>query len=142
MAVLGLITPAAGPSFSLAEPHTAFRGFAHRVSGIPTGPGDEVRSRSLDTPRRLSVQELATPEHDTGIRPRWYVLVTSATGNSVFATMGPYPSENGAKHAADGARVVHYRVGQVRSRNSGLLALAVARPGEVFHDLETRTAVR
>jgi hypothetical protein len=62
------------------------------------------------------VQELATPEQDAGIRPRWYVLVTSATGNSVFATMGPYPSENGAKHAADGARVVHYRVGQARSR--------------------------
>ena len=51
-------------------------------------------------------------EQETGIRPRWYVLVTSATGNSVFATMGPYPSEVGAKDAADGARVVHYRVGK------------------------------
>jgi hypothetical protein len=60
---------------------------------------------------RLSVQAYAT-EHETGTRPRWYVLVTSASGNSVFATMGPYPSELGAKNAAEGARVVHYRVGQ------------------------------
>ena len=62
------------------------------------------------------MQQLAPSEHDTGIRSRWYVLVTSATGKSVFARMGPYPSEIGAKHAADGARVVHYRVGRARSR--------------------------
>ena len=30
-------------------------------------------------------------EREAGIRASWYVLVTSATGNSVFATMGPYP---------------------------------------------------
>jgi hypothetical protein len=58
------------------------------------------------------VQKIATNENETGIRPRWYVLVTSATSNRVFATMGPYPSETGAKNAADGARVVHYRVGR------------------------------
>jgi hypothetical protein len=51
-------------------------------------------------------------EADVSICATWYVLVTSASGNSVFATMGPYPSEVGAKHAADGARVVHYRVGK------------------------------
>jgi hypothetical protein len=59
------------------------------------------------------VQKYAT-ERGAGVRPRWYVLVTSATDNSVFATMGPYPSEVGAKEAADGARVVHYRVGRAR----------------------------
>jgi hypothetical protein len=59
------------------------------------------------------VREYAT-ERGAGVRARWYVLVTSAAGNSVFATMGPYPSEVGAKDAADGARVVHYRVGQAR----------------------------
>jgi hypothetical protein len=61
------------------------------------------------------VHAFAMTETAAGIRPRWYVLVTSATGKSVFATMGPYRSETGAKHAADGARVVHYRVGQARS---------------------------
>jgi hypothetical protein len=55
--------------------------------------------------------ETATP---TGICPSWYVLVTSASGNSVFATMGPYPDEAGAKSAADGVRAVHYRLGQAR----------------------------
>jgi hypothetical protein len=50
----------------------------------------------------------------TGVRPKWYVLVTSAGGKSVFATMGPYRNEAGAKTAADAARVVHYRVGRSR----------------------------
>ena len=50
----------------------------------------------------------------TGVRPKWYVLVTSASGKSVFATMGPYPNEAGAKTAADAARVVHCRVGRSR----------------------------
>jgi hypothetical protein len=59
-----------------------------------------VAERATDT---------ATP---TEIRPSWYVLVTSASGNSVFATMGPYPDEAGATRAADGARVVHYRLGK------------------------------
>jgi hypothetical protein len=59
------------------------------------------------------VQKYAT-EDKAGIRSRWYVLVTSANGKGVFATMGPYPSEVGAKDAAAGARVVHYRVGEAR----------------------------
>ena len=59
------------------------------------------------------MQENAT-ERGAAVRAPWYVLVTSATGNSVFATMGPYRSEVRAKHAADGARVVHYQVRQAR----------------------------
>jgi hypothetical protein len=59
------------------------------------------------------VQQNAT-KWQKGIRAPWYVLVTSATGNRVFATMGPYRSEVGAKDAADGARVVHYRVRQAQ----------------------------
>ena len=55
------------------------------------------------------MHECAT-KRGAGVRARWYVLVTSATNDSIFATMGPYPSEAGAKDAADGARVVHYRV--------------------------------
>lgn len=59
------------------------------------------------------MQESAAEQSD-GVRAPWYVLVTSATGNRVFATMGPYRSEVRAKHAADGARVVHYQVRQAR----------------------------
>ena len=59
------------------------------------------------------MQEHAT-ERGAGVQARWYVLVTSATGDSVFATMGPYPTEGSAKDAAVGARVVHYRVGRAR----------------------------
>ena len=111
-----------------AESHTAFRGSPHRVSGIPTGRVTRYVRVPRQRPRRLSVQELATPEQETGIHPRWYVLVTSATGKSVFATMGPYRSENGARHAADGARVVHYRVGQARSQ-TGSFGSSGARTG-------------
>ena len=54
------------------------------------------------------MQEHAT-ERGAGVRARWYVLVTSATGDSVFATMGPYPTEGSAKDAAVGAQLVRYR---------------------------------
>jgi hypothetical protein len=64
--------------------------------------------------------ETATP---TDICPSWYVLVTSASGNSVFATMGPYPDEAGAKSAAIGARAVHYRLGQARRVGGPVSAL-------------------
>ena len=47
---------------------------------------------------------------ESGIRPRWYVMVTSATGNNVFATMGPYPTAAVAEDAAVVARVLHYRI--------------------------------
>jgi hypothetical protein len=56
-------------------------------------------------------------EPERGIRSRWYVLVTSASGKGVFATMGPYPSEVGAKDAAAVARVMHYRVGRAQPRH-------------------------
>jgi hypothetical protein len=50
-------------------------------------------------------------EAETSICASWYVMVTSASGNSVFATMGPYSTEAGARDAADVARVAHYRLG-------------------------------
>ena len=61
-----------------------------------------------------------TPKTASGIRPNWYVLVTTASGKSVFAKMGPYRNEAGAKTAARAARVVHYRVGRARyGRHAG-----------------------
>jgi hypothetical protein len=48
------------------------------------------------------------------VRRRWYVMVTSAAGNGVFATMGPYPTEADAEAAARVGRVVHYRLGVAR----------------------------
>lgn len=50
-------------------------------------------------------------ETQAGVRARWYVMVTSASGDSVFATMGPYPTEADAEAAAEVGRVVHYRIG-------------------------------
>jgi hypothetical protein len=41
------------------------------------------------------------------ISAKWYVLVSSANKRSVFATMGPYPTEADAVQAADTARVPH-----------------------------------
>jgi hypothetical protein len=40
----------------------------------------------------------------------WYVLVSSASGKNVFATMGPYLTKAHAVKAADVARVPRYRV--------------------------------
>ena len=48
----------------------------------------------------------------------WYVMVTSASGKTAFATMGPYTTHAEARNAAEAARVVHYRIadgGGVRS---------------------------
>jgi len=44
------------------------------------------------------------------ISAKWYVLVTSPSKRSVFATMGPYPTEAAAVQAADTARVPNYHV--------------------------------
>ena len=44
------------------------------------------------------------------ISAKWYVLETSPGKRSVFATMGPYPTEAEAVQAADTARVPHYHV--------------------------------
>ena len=44
------------------------------------------------------------------ISAKWYVLVTSPSKRSVFATTGPYPTEADAVQAADTARVPHYHV--------------------------------
>ena len=49
---------------------------------------------------------------DAAVSATWYVLAISASGRSVFATMGPYPREGAAWDAADAARVVHFRVGE------------------------------
>lgn len=56
------------------------------------------------------------------VSAKWYVLVTSAGGKREFATMGPYPTKASAVHAADAARVPHYRV-----RRSGSKATVVRR---------------
>ena len=54
-----------------------------------------------------------------GVRLRWYVMVTSPSGDSVFATMGPYPTEADAEAAAEVGRVEHYRVGVARRGMTG-----------------------
>jgi hypothetical protein len=40
----------------------------------------------------------------------WYVLLTSASGNTVFATLGPYITREVADAKARQSRAVHYRV--------------------------------
>ena len=50
------------------------------------------------------------------ISAKWYVLVTSASKNSVFAMMGPYPTDADAVQAADTARVPHYHVALSNSK--------------------------
>jgi len=40
----------------------------------------------------------------------WYVLVTSRSGKSVFARLGPYATWELAERKARNSRVVHYRV--------------------------------
>ena len=47
---------------------------------------------------------------ESSISASWYVMVTSADKTSVFATMGPYPTEADAVSAADTARVPLYHV--------------------------------
>ena len=44
------------------------------------------------------------------VSAKWYVMVTSASKQSVFAMMGPYPTEADAVQAADTARLPHYHV--------------------------------
>jgi hypothetical protein len=45
----------------------------------------------------------------------WYVLVTSSSGKSVFAMLGPYATREFAERKARNSRVVHYRVELVTS---------------------------
>jgi hypothetical protein len=40
----------------------------------------------------------------------WYVLLTSASGNTVFATLGPYLTREVADTKALQSRAAHYRV--------------------------------
>ena len=44
----------------------------------------------------------------------WYVLVTSSSGNTVFAMLGPYATPDVAERKARNSRIVHYRVELVR----------------------------
>jgi hypothetical protein len=67
---------------------------------------------------RLPVLDYAA-ETQAGVRLRWYVMVTSASGDSVFATMGPYPTEADAEAAAEVGRVAHYRIGVARRGVAG-----------------------
>lgn len=43
-------------------------------------------------------------------RAAWYVLLTSASGNSVFATLGPYMTREVADAKALESKAAHYRV--------------------------------
>jgi hypothetical protein len=52
------------------------------------------------------------------VSAKWYVLVTSAGKAHEFATMGPYPTKVDAVHAADVARVPHYRVDRSGAKSS------------------------
>ena len=45
----------------------------------------------------------------------WYVLVTSSSGESVFAMLGPYATRELAERKARNSRVVHYRVEPITS---------------------------
>jgi len=58
-------------------------------------------------------------EARAGVRLRWYVMVTTASGDSVFATMGPYPTEADAAAAAEVARVAHFRIRVARGGVAG-----------------------
>jgi len=40
----------------------------------------------------------------------WYVLLTSASGNTVFATLGPYMTAEVASAKALQSKAAHYRV--------------------------------
>jgi hypothetical protein len=40
----------------------------------------------------------------------WYVLLTSASGNTCFATLGPYTTREFAEAKATEAKADHYRV--------------------------------
>ena len=53
-----------------------------------------------------------------GVRARWYVMAMCSSGDSVFATMGPYPTEADAKAAAKVGRVARYRIGVARRDRS------------------------
>jgi len=51
------------------------------------------------------------------ISAKWYVLVSSANKRSVFATMGPYPTEADALQAANTASVPNYHVARSHARS-------------------------
>ena len=42
----------------------------------------------------------------------WYVLLTSASGNTVFATLGPYLTREVADSKALESTAIHYRVAE------------------------------
>jgi hypothetical protein len=95
------------------------RGLLHFGNQIPRF-GDDIRGGdglwSLSRMARIGrfpALDYAT-EKQAGVRLRWYVMVTSASGDSVFATMGPYPTEADAEAAAEVGRVAHYRIGVAR----------------------------
>ena len=69
------------------------------------------RSEPLDE----SVQQRAgTTKGQVHVDTRgWYVLVTSRSGKSVFARLGPYPTWELAERKARNSRLVHYRVESV-----------------------------
>jgi hypothetical protein len=42
----------------------------------------------------------------------WYVLLTSASGNNCFATLGPYVTRELAEAGAVDSKAAHYRVAE------------------------------
>ena len=40
----------------------------------------------------------------------WYVLLTSASGNTAFATLGPYTTREHAEERAIESNAAHYRI--------------------------------
>ena len=54
----------------------------------------------------------------------WYVLVTSSSGKSVFAMLGPFATSDVAEQKARASRVVHYRV-ESATTSSGRRQLAL-----------------
>ncbi len=97
----------------------------------PNAPSGAVKVVYDDTARlRRSGRDRTGAE--MSISAKWYVLVTSPSKRSVFATTGPYPTEADAVQAADTARVPHYHVAlsgfqAERRRRVGASNLALAR---------------
>ncbi len=67
---------------------------------------------------RRSTMARNAPDAELDVAAPWYLLVTSESGKSPFATMGPYTSHAEARRAADAARVMYYRIASGRSARS------------------------
>src|SRR6266705_2874913 len=71
-----------------------------------------LRSRADPRARRRE----APTKGSNMLMPSWYVVLTSASGTSIFATLGPYLTRELAEASARDSRLVHYRVQESESR--------------------------